>query len=202
MRPERPRKAANWQLLDDIERLHADHHERYGALRIRAALRAQGRTVSPGAGRTPHAPSWSSRPASSGLSGLHHRQQSRPADRPNLLDRNFAPTALNRFWLTDIIYVPTDEGWLYVAVVLDLFSRKSVGWAMRDYLRTELPLAALTMALQRQQPAPNLLHHSDPGSQYASTEYRKTLKSRGITPSMSYKRNCWAMRRWKAFSEA
>lgn len=92
---------------------------------------------------------------------------------------------------TDITYVPTDEGWLYLAVVLDLFSRKAVGWAMRDHLRTELPLAALTMAIQRQRPAPGLLHHSDRGSQYASAEYRKALKDHGIVQSMSRKGNCW-----------
>lgn len=110
---------------------------------------------------------------------------------PNLLDRNFAPAAPNQVWLTDITYVPTDEGWLYVAVVLDLFSRKAIGWAMRDHLRTELPLAALTMALQRQRPAPGLLHHSDRGCQYASAEYRIALESYGITQSMSRKGNCW-----------
>ena len=80
---------------------------------------------------------------------------------------------------------------MYLAVVLDLFSRKAVGWAMRDHLRTELPLAALTMALQRQRPAPGLLHHSGRGCQYASADYRKALKSHGITPSMSRKGNCW-----------
>uniref|UniRef100_UPI003F4A2076 IS3 family transposase n=2 Tax=unclassified Azospirillum TaxID=2630922 RepID=UPI003F4A2076 len=87
--------------------------------------------------------------------------------------------------------LPTDEGWLYLAVVLDLFSRKAVGWAMRDHLRTELPLAALTMAIQRQRPAPGLLQHSDRGCQYASAEYRKALKDHGIVQSMSRKGNCW-----------
>ncbi|BAI74680.1 transposase (plasmid) [Azospirillum sp. B510] len=87
--------------------------------------------------------------------------------------------------------MPADEGWLYLAVVLDLFSRKAVGWAMRDHLRTELPLAALTMAIQRQRPAPGLPHHCDRGFQYASADYRKALKSHGITPSMSRKGNCW-----------
>ena len=110
---------------------------------------------------------------------------------PNLLDRNFTATRPNEVWVTDLTYVPTDEGWLYLAVVLDLFSRKVVGWAMRDHMRTELPLAALTMAIQRQRPAPGLLHHSDRGSQYASAEYRKVLKSHGIVPSMSRKGNCW-----------
>ena len=71
-----------------------------------------------------------------------------------MLDRHFTATRSNEVWLTDITYVPTDEGWLYLAVILDLFSRKGVGWAMRDHMRTELPLAALTMAIQRRRPRP------------------------------------------------
>jgi transposase InsO family protein len=110
---------------------------------------------------------------------------------PNLLDRDFSPSAPNRTWVADITYIPTDEGWLYLAVVLDLFCRKVVGWAMRDHLRTELPLAALTMAIQRQRPTSGLIHHSDRGSQYASGEYSKTLKNNGIIASMSRRANCW-----------
>ena len=108
-----------------------------------------------------------------------------------MLDRHFTATRPNEVWLTDITYVPTDEGWLYLAVILDLFSRKVVGWAMRDHMRTELPLAALTMAIQRRRPPPGLLHHSDRGSQFAAAEYRKALKAHGIVPSMSRKGNCW-----------
>jgi transposase InsO family protein len=110
---------------------------------------------------------------------------------PNRLDRDFDPAKPNQTWLTDITYIPTDEGWLYLAVVLDLFSRKAVGWAMRDHMRTELPLAALTMAIQRQRPQPGPLHHSDRGSQYAAGDYRKALKNNGIVQSMSRKGNCW-----------
>ena len=80
---------------------------------------------------------------------------------------------------------------MYLAVILDLFSRKVVGWAMRDHMRTELPLAALTMAIQRRRPPPGLLHHSGRGSQFAAAEYRKALKAHGIVPSMSRKGNCW-----------
>lgn len=191
MRPESPRHTANQQLLDDIRRLHADHRERYGAPRIHAALRAQGRTVS--RGRVER------------LMRRHGLRAQRPRAfrvcttdsnhalpiAPNLLDRDFASTAPNQVWLTDITYVPTDEGWLYLAVVLDLFSRKAVGWAMRDHMRTELPLAALTMAVQRQKPGAGLLHHSDRGSQYASDDYRKALKNHGMIQSMSRKGNCW-----------
>ena len=190
-RPESPRQVANRQLLDDIRRLHADHRERYGAPRIHAALRAQGRTVSRGrVERLMHRHALrAQRPRAFRVCTTDSNHALPIA--PNLLDRNFAPTAPNQVWLTDITDVPTDEGWLYLAVVLDLFSRKAIGWAMRDHLRTELPLAALTMALQRQRPAPGLLHHSDRGCQYASADYRTALKNHGITPSMSRKGNCW-----------
>jgi putative transposase len=190
-RPESPRKTANRHLLEEIRRVHDQHRKRYGAPRVHAALRAEGHTAS--RGRVER------------LMRRHGiRAQRRRAFRvcttdsnhtlpiaPNLLDRDFSPTAPNQVWVTDLTYVPTDEGWLYVAVVLDLFSRKAVGWAMRDHLRTELPLAALTMAVQRQRPAAGLLHHSDRGSQYASGDYRKALNSHGFVQSMSRKGNCW-----------
>jgi len=97
----------------------------------------------------------------------------------------------NQVWLADITYVPTKEGWLYLAVVLDLFTRKIVGWAMRGHMRAELTIAALTMAIQRQKPLPGLIHHSDRGSQYAAADYRKVLGAAGMIQSMSRKGNCW-----------
>lgn len=110
---------------------------------------------------------------------------------PNLLDRAFVPAGPDQVWAADITYIPTEEGWLYLAVVLDLFGRAVVGWAMRDPLRTELPLAAVMMALQRRKPPPGGLHHSDRGSPYASHEYRKLLDAHGARQSMSRKGNCW-----------
>jgi putative transposase len=80
---------------------------------------------------------------------------------PNLIQRNFTAAAPNQVWLADITYIPTGEGWLYLAAVMDLFSRKIVGWALRDHLRTELVSSALTMAIQKQRPAAGLIHHSD-----------------------------------------
>ncbi len=190
-RPERARKAANRQLLADIQRLHDHHRKRYGAPRIHAALRAQGRTVSRGRVERlmRHHGIRAQRPRAYRVCTTDSNHALPIA--PNRLDRDFSPAAPNQVWLTDITYVPTDEGWLYLAVILDLFSRKAVGWAMRDHLRTELPLAALAMAVQRQRPTPGLLHHSDRGSQYASAEYRKALKDHGIVQSMSRKGNCW-----------
>ena len=87
---------------------------------------------------------------------------------PNRLDQKFAAERPNQVWLADITYVPTGEGWLYLAAVLDLFTRKIVGWAMRDHMRAELAIAALTMAIQRQKPSPGLIHHSDSKSVWAS----------------------------------
>lgn len=110
---------------------------------------------------------------------------------PNVLGRDFEATAPNQKWLADLTYVPTDEGWLYLALVLDLFARKIVGWAMSDTMPQELTLAALWVALGWRDPDPGLLHHSDRGSQYAAHDYRQGLKARGITVSMSRKGDCW-----------
>ena len=115
-----------------------------------------------------------------------------PADpvAPNLLNRQFQALAPNRTWLADITYIPTAEGPLYLAAVLDLYSRKIVGWAMADHLKTESPLAALSMALQQRQPEPGLLHHSDRGSQYTSNLYQSVLDGYRCRVSMSRVANC------------
>ena len=110
---------------------------------------------------------------------------------PNVLERDFQATAPNQKWVADLTYIPTDEGWLYLALVLDLFARKIVGWAMSDTMPQELTLAALWVALGWRDPQPGLLHHSDRGSQYAAGDYRKVLEARGITVSMSRKGDCW-----------
>jgi transposase InsO family protein len=110
---------------------------------------------------------------------------------PNSLDRKFDAAAPNQVWTTDITYLWTLEGWLYLAVVIDLFSRQVVGWAIADHMRTELCVSALQMAFWRRKPKPGLLHHSDRGSQYASREYRKHLSIMKMEQSMSRKGNCW-----------
>ena len=110
---------------------------------------------------------------------------------PNRLAQQFTVSAPNRVWVTDITYVATTEGWLYVALVMDLFSRKLVGWALEAFVDTRLTLAALRMALGRRQPEATLVHHSDRGVQYAAAAYRTVLESRGITLSMSRKGNCY-----------
>lgn len=110
---------------------------------------------------------------------------------PNTLNREFEVTEPNKVWATDITYVWTLEGWLYVAVVIDLFSRQVVGWAVDDHMRTSLCVRALQMAFWRRKPAPGVLHHSDRGSQYASYEYRQHLDIMQMQQSMSRKGNCW-----------
>jgi len=110
---------------------------------------------------------------------------------PNKLDRQFTVEAPNKVWTTDITYVWALEGWIYVAIVIDLFSRQVVGWAISDHMRTSLCVDALQMAFWRRKPKPGLLHHSDRGSQYASKEYRNHIDIMNIEQSMSRKGNCW-----------
>ena len=110
---------------------------------------------------------------------------------PNVLGRQFQAESPDRKWAVDITYVPTGEGWLYLAGVIDLCSRKVVGWAMADHMRTELVSDALGMALDRRRPDQGLLHHSDRGVQYAGEDYQHLLQSHGIECSMSGKGDCW-----------
>ncbi len=110
---------------------------------------------------------------------------------PNLLERNFTAAAPNEVWAGDITYVATDEGWLYLAVVIDLFSRQVVGWSMKPHMQTDLVCDALRMAWFRRQPETGLIFHSDRGSQYCSGKYQDLLKSYGMRSSMSRKGDCW-----------
>ena len=190
-RSECARATANRELLEHVRRLHSQHRGRYGSPRLHAALRAEGRGVS--RGRVERlmrqhgiraAVSRRFRPVTT------DSRHGLPIS-PNLLEQRFQASAPNQVWLADITYVPTGEGWLYLAAVLDLASRKVVGWAMRDQLRSELAEAALLMAIQRQRPGSSLTHHSDRGGQYASGEYRKLLTGAGMKASMSRTGNCY-----------
>jgi putative transposase len=110
---------------------------------------------------------------------------------PNLLNRNFQPDAPNRVWASDITYIQTDAGWLYLAVILDLFSRQVVGWSMQPHKQSSLVTDALKMAWFRRRPEPGLIFHSDSGSQYCSHVFQNTLVEYGMHSSMSRKANCW-----------
>ena len=176
--------------LCEIRRVPAAHRGRYGAPRVPATLRAEGHTASHSRverlmrhhGIRPRM----RRPFRVRTTDSHHDLPIAP----NLLEQTFVATRPNQVWLADIPYVPTAEGWPYLAV-LDLFPRKIVGRAMRDPRRAELAIAALSMAIQRQKPPPGLIHHSDRGSQYAAADYRKVLGAAGMIQSMSRKGNCW-----------
>lgn len=190
-RPESRRAAANRNLVDDIKRVHRDTHGRYGSPRIHVELKAQGRGVSRGRierlMRRHGIRAIMARPRRVRTTDSRHDLPIAP----NLLDRNFIAAAPNRIWLADITYIETDQGWLYLAAVMDLYSRRIVGWAMRDHLRAELPLAALTMAISAQRPGAGLIHHSDRGVQYASGDYRKLMQSAAFRASMSRRADCY-----------
>jgi putative transposase len=185
------RTAGNIALLGDVRRIQARHQGRYGSPRMHATLRAEGRSCSRG-----RVERLMRRHGIRALAGRRFRPCTTDSRHylpiaPNLLAQRFVAAAPNRIWLADITYIATGEGWLYLAAVLDLATRKIVGWAMRDHMRTELPLAALMMAAQRQRPASGLIHHSDRGSQYAAGAYADHLAAIGATPSMSRTGNCY-----------
>ena len=108
-----------------------------------------------------------------------------------MLARNFSSDGIDRKWVGDITYIWTDEGWLYLAVLIDLYSRRIVGWALAEHMRTELAMKALKMALGRRRPPAQLVHHTDRGCQYASKEYRGALVAADAEASMSRTGNCW-----------
>src|SRR3954451_19012932 len=189
--PESPRAIANRELLSDIRRVHADHRGRYGAPRIHAELRAEGQIVSrKRIERVMHRHGIRAQVPRRYRVCTTDSKHSLPIA-ANLLDRNFVAEKPDQIWLADITYIPTGEGWLYLAVILDLFTRKVVGWAMREHMPAELAIAALPMAVQRRRPGAGLMHHSDRGSQYAPGDYRKLLQVAPIPQSMSRKANCW-----------
>ena len=189
-RGESARAKADRELLGEIREIHKSSRETYGAPRIHAALQRPHRRV--GKNRVARLL------AESGLRPRRRRRFKVTTDSdhalpvaPNLLARAEAPTRPNEVWVADITYIETEEGWLYLAAVMDLYSRKIVGWSMRDNMRTGLALSALTMAVRQRAPAAGLIHHSDRGSQYASRAYREALSAKGLVPSMSRKGNCY-----------
>ncbi len=184
------RQKADAALVERIRQVHESSRRTYGSPRVRAELKAQGQRV----GR--HRVARLMRRA--GLRARRRRRFVHTTDSkhglpvaPNVLARDFNPPAPDRAWATDITYVPTREGWLYLAVVLDLFSRRVIGWAMDSRIDRHLVLSALDMALKSRRPPAGLVHHSDRGSQYACADYQRALAARGIRCSMSRKGNCW-----------
>lgn len=177
-------------LAAEVRSIHTEHKARYGSPRIHRELRVRGHRV----GRKRVARLMSSQ----GLRGRMPRRFRRTTDSrhtqriaPNLLERNFITDTPNQVWVGDVTYVPTREGWLFLAVLLDLFSRRVVGWALSDTIDTELVLGALNMAVTNRQPPAGLVHHTDRDCRYASDDYIEALDRSGIIPSMSRKADCW-----------
>jgi putative transposase len=182
-RPASAHAAADAALLKRVRTIHASSRETYGAPRVHAELRAGGERH----GRKRIARLM----REAGLVGASRRrggvtttrrdQDARPA--PDLVDRNFVASGPNELWVADITFVPTASGFLYLAVVLDAWSRKVVGWAMTNHLRAELVVDALEMAVGQRRPR-DVIHHSDQGSQYTSLAFGKRCKEAGVRPSM------------------
>ncbi len=189
--PVSRRAQADATLRDQIDAVFHASGATYGSPRVHAELRATGTRV----GRKRVARVMRGAALVARARGKRAPQTTNSAHdlpiAPNRLDRQFAVVEPNRVWVSDITYIPTTQGWLYLAVVLDLASRAVVGWAMGDRIDTGLALAALRMALAARRPPPGLLHHSDRGTQYAATEYQAALSAQGIMPSMSRRGNCW-----------
>lgn len=188
-RPSR-RALANEALRVQVRAIHERSHSAYGSPRVMRALRTEGVRVSEKrVARLMRAEGLVSRPKKRFRLTTKSKQGQKVA--PNLLLRDFSAAAPNQVWVGDITYVWTREGWMYLAVLLDVFSRRIVGWAMRPYLSRELALEALRRALELRRPGPGLIHHTDRGSQYASRDYRKLLKDNGMRQSMSRRGDCF-----------
>ena len=188
-KPERKR-LTDAQMLVLIQAIHVEFKGAYGSPRMFRELRARGYPASKE--RVERLMQ------ENDIKAKHKRRFKVTTDSkhnlpiaPNLLDRNFTPEAPNQVWTSDITYLWTDEGWLYLAIVLDLFNREVVGWSLKPRMTADIVTDALTMAWFRRKPAAGLLHHSDRGSQYASHDFQSKLAEYGMVCSMSRKGNCW-----------
>ena len=189
-RPESERTKSNRRLLVEIRAIHTESRRTYGSPSIWDRLQKRGQGVGKHrVARLMRANGIRAKTVTKWRATTDSQHKLPVA--ANTLDRQFAVTAPNRVWAGDITYLWTDEGWLYLAVVLDLYSRAVIGWAMSSRLTAALAREALTMALWRRKPEPGLLHHSDRGVQYASGDYQQALNDAGIHCSMSRKGNCW-----------
>jgi len=184
------RAQADAALTAQITAIHAQSRQTYGAPRIQAALQASG--IHCGRKRVARLM------RTAGIVGCHRRRTTITTLRDtsvmateDRLQRQFVATEPNQRWTADITYVPTWAGFLYLAVVLDIYSRRIVGWAMADHLRTELVLAALDMALWNRRPAPGVIHHSDHGCQYTSLAFGTRCQETGVVPSFGSRGDCF-----------
>jgi putative transposase len=187
---ESKRELSNGALLSEIRAVHAKSRGTYGCRRVHQQLKARHQSCSKNrVARLMRVNGIKSRRARKFRATTDSRHSFPVA--PNLLERQFAADAPNRIWASDITYVPTEEGWLYVASVMDLYSRMIVGWSMGERLSRDLAMDALKMAIRQRKPSAGLIHHSDRGSQYASNDYRSLLEKHDMLCSMSKKGDCW-----------
>ncbi|CAM4313500.1 Putative transposase [Nocardiopsis rhodophaea] len=187
-----PRERSDAALTERIRHHHKDSRGTYGAPRIQADLREID-SIRAGRNRITRLM------RREGLAGVHRRtgrkgltrQDAMATAPPDLIGRDFTADAPNEKWTADITYVPTAQGWLYLAVVMDLFSRRIVGWAMTGHMRAELVCDALGMAVAARRPGPGLIHHSDKGSQYTSLAFGRRCAEAGIAPSTGRSGSCF-----------
>jgi transposase InsO family protein len=189
-RPPSARAHVNRQIVAEIRRIHAEVDRTYGSPRMQPELQARGLPC----GRHRIARLMRAH----GIQGKQARRWRVTTDSrhgfalaPNHLGRAFTAAAPNRVWMADVTYIPTGAGWCYLAVVIDAFSRRVVGWALDTQLTAALPRRALERAIAARHPAPGLLHHSDRGIQYAATAYQQLLAQHGMIASMSRRGDCW-----------
>jgi putative transposase len=189
-RPTPVRTKSDAALKAQIAAVHAKSRSTYGSPRVHAELRSKGVSVS--------RKRIERLMREEGIKARQKRRFRRTTDSnhthpiaPNVLEREFTAEAPNKVWVTDVTYIATDEGWLYLAAILDLFSRRVIGWATSATNDRLLALDALDRALRARKPRPGLLHHSDRGSPYASEDYREALRRRGLVASMSRSGDCW-----------
>jgi putative transposase len=188
-RDERARVVSDRALSVHVAAIYKAHHRRYGSPRIHRELREQGHHVSrKRIARLMRKMLLRARSARRCVVTTDSRANAAPA--PNLLQRDFATSSPNQVWVADVTYLPSKAGWLYLAVLLDLGSRRAVGWAISEKNDTALALTVLRRALAIRKEAPTI-HHSDRGSPYASAEYQRELSLHNIKPSMSRKGDCW-----------
>ena len=190
VRPVSPRERENHRLFTHLRAIHIRSREAYGIIKAHRALTEEGQTC--GHNRVARLRRLHGIVAKRvrRFRAAYAARNNEPAA-PNLLDRHFTVNRPDRAWAGDITFIPTREGWLYVAVLLDLYSRKVVGWAMSDRQNRQLALDALVMAIERRQPEPGLIHHTDQGTLYATAAYREILRRHHMLPSMSRKGDCY-----------
>ncbi len=189
-RPVAVRTRQDQVLAVAVATIYAEHHGRYGSPRVQMELRDRGqRSGRKRIARLMRVQNLRARPKRRYRTTTDSRHGLPVC--PNLLARRFTVAQSNTAWVTDMTYIWTPQGWLYLAVVIDLFSRRVVGWSMSERIDRKLALDALRMALAQRRPQRGLIHHSDRGSQYASGDYQRLLATNGIVGSMSRRGDCW-----------